>query len=270
MSISSKGARIAKKTETGLSDNTIGSIVKRLKSFMEWAQEKELHENRAFKKFEVFKHDASIIVLNETEINQIREVDLKGQERQEQLEKVRDIFSVGLVTGASISDLLSWTMANLIEDDGNYLISYVPEKTRGFAKTVEVPVYKEHIEIFKKYDLSNGPLLPKISNQKFNKYLKEIGKLAGIRQNISKSVIMNEQPKPESGEKYQFMGSHLMRRTFITESLKAGMEAQFIMNCSGHSDYSSFKKYVDYSDRDYKVKRHGQRWNRPDMKVSND
>ena len=65
-------------------------------------------------------------------------------------------------------------------DNGNSLISYVPKKTRGFAKTVEVPVYKEHIEIFKKYDHNNGPLLPKISSQKFNEYLKEIGAMAGI------------------------------------------------------------------------------------------
>lgn len=52
---------------------------------------------------------------------------------------------------------------------------------------VNVPLLKVPQAILKKYEgkLPNGLLLPVLSNQKLNSYLKEIGDLCGIGKNIT-------------------------------------------------------------------------------------
>lgn len=52
---------------------------------------------------------------------------------------------------------------------------------------VNVPLLKIPLAILKKYDgqLPKGELLPVLSNQKLNSYLKEIADLCGINKNIT-------------------------------------------------------------------------------------
>lgn len=78
---------------------------------------------------------------------------------------------------------------------------------------------KHALPILKNYNYS----LPVISNQKFNKYQKNIGKAAEI--NIPVHIVrysgINEIQMRYP--KHEFMASHMARRTFVTIMLEKGV-----------------------------------------------
>jgi len=47
-----------------------------------------------------------------------------------------------------------------------------------------------------------------------------------------------------SKPKYEFITTHVARRTFITLSLEKGMRPEVVMEISGHKDWRVFKQYI--------------------------
>ena len=84
---------------------------------------------------------------------------------------------------------------------------------------------------------------------------KEIGlcELAGI--NEATEIIRFKGPKRESVvyPKYELIGVHTGRKTFVTLSLEKGMTAEEVMSISGHKDYKSFKRYVNITEQRKKI-----------------
>ncbi|MBJ6119499.1 tyrosine-type recombinase/integrase [Pontibacter sp. BT310] len=237
------------KTIVGLDDSTIGCTVKNIKAFLSWAEQEGLHSNTAYKNFKVMKAEKEqIITLNDDEYQQLLDVNLGDDEK---LQRVRDIFVLGIAVGARVSDLLVLKHSNIAYKDGNYFIEYLPEKTiKHRSKPLSVPIVSnEAVAIIKKYNEQIESLLTKISKQEFNKLIKVIARRAKITDKVNKTktqggreVIIDVLPK------WQMLTSHCMRRTFITRALKAGLPVQLVMECSGHTDYKSFQRYIDFSN----------------------
>ncbi len=103
----------------------------------------------------------------------------------ERLEQVRDVFIFSCFSGLAYVDV-----ANLKEDnirksfDGNLWIITKRQKTNT---DVNVPLLDIPKMILEKYKgkLPNGKVLPIISNQKLNAYLKEIADVCGIKKNLT-------------------------------------------------------------------------------------
>src|SRR5690606_30659444 len=110
-----------------------------------------------------------IVVLTETELTRIYELDLGGRPT---LERVRDLFCFACFTGQRFSDILRFSAADFKDNKWIFLSA----KTK---KKVTVPCEGfiiNGLEILKKYDIG----MPKTSGQKFNDYIKEVGNLAEI------------------------------------------------------------------------------------------
>ena len=243
-----------KKTIVGLEDSTIGNTIKSLKVFLKWAQEEGLHSNEAYKKFKVLKpEDEQIITLSDDEYRKLLDVDLSDSEK---LQQVRDIFIVGAAVGARVSDLLVLKQENAVFREGRYFVEYLPKKTRKHRlKPLSVPVISsEAVAVIKKYEGRIETLLPAISDVKLNKHLKELGRRAKIDEKLNRTKTQGGRMiVVETVPKWKLLSSHAMRKTFITRALKAGMPAELVMECSGHSDYKSFQRYIDMSDAKYKA-----------------
>ena len=103
----------------------------------------------------------------------------------ERLEQVRDVFIFSCFSGLAYVDV-----ANLKEDnirksfDGNLWIITKRQKTNT---DVNVPLLDIPKMILEKYKgkLPDGKVLPIISNQKLNAYLKEIADVCGIKKNLT-------------------------------------------------------------------------------------
>jgi len=91
--------------------------------------------------------------------------------------------------------------------------------------------------------------LPVISNEKMNKYLKDLCELCGFNTMITKVCFRKGQRVEETYPKYELIGTHAGRRTFICFALSSGVPPQVVMKWTGHSDYKAMKPYIDIAEK---------------------
>jgi len=149
---------------------------------------------------------------------------LKKKMVSERLEQVRDVFIFSCFSGLAYVDV-----ANLKEDnirksfDGNLWIITKRQKTNT---DVNVPLLDIPKMILEKYKgkLPNGKVLPIISNQKLNAYLKEIADVCGIKKNLT---------------------FHLARHTFATTTtLAKGVPIETVSKMLGHTNIETTQIYA--------------------------
>lgn len=128
--------------------------------------------------------------LTEEELTTIKEKELSI----ERLAKVRDIFIFSCWTGLAYVDTKNLAYDNIKKGvDGNLWIITKREKT---DTPVTVPLLKVPLEIIEKYrDIQpDNKVLPILSNQKMNSYLKEIADLCGITKNLTFHLARHYSP----------------------------------------------------------------------------
>ncbi|WP_295433755.1 site-specific integrase [uncultured Prevotella sp.] len=140
------------------------------------------------------------------------------------LEQVRDVFLFSCYTGLAYVDVKELKASNIcISFDGKPWIMTRRHKT---DTPVNVPLLKVPLAILKKYEgqLPKGQLLPVLSNQKLNSYLKEIADLCGIQKNIT---------------------FHLARHTFATTTtLAKGVPIETVSKMLGHTNIETTQIYA--------------------------
>jgi integrase len=228
----------------GLALNTIGGAIKNLKVFLEVAFDSGLHKNTAFKnkRFKVEQEVTTQVYLTEQELQNLLGLDLSSKPR---LEAVRDYFVMGCRTGLRFSDFQSLTPENLIESKAGQLFQIRTKKT---GETVFIPLHAQSLHILQKY---NYQLPRMISNQKFNDYIKEAAKLAGIDTPTTTHRTEGGQPIERVCPKFELVTVHTARRTFATLAYKAGLPATSIMKITGHKTERTFQTYVKLDNQEH-------------------
>lgn len=158
--------------------------------------------------------------LTEDEIKKILELDLVS----ERLENVRDLFIFSCFCGLAYIDVAGLRKEHIRKSfDGNLWIMTKRVKT---GTNVNVPLLDIPQMILDKYkdQLPQGKILPVISNQKLNSYLKEIADLAGIKKNLT---------------------FHLARHTFATTTtLGKGVPIETVSKMLGHTNIETTQIYA--------------------------
>ena len=119
--------------------------------------------------------------LTEEELERILKKDFQSQ----RLEQVRDIFIFSCFTGLAYIDVYNLKKENICTSfDGSKWLKLHRQKT---ATPVNLPLLKIPLAILEKYEgkLKNNRVLPVLSNQKANSYLKEIADLCGIKKKLT-------------------------------------------------------------------------------------
>lgn len=140
------------------------------------------------------------------------------------LEQVRDIFIFACFTGLAYIDLANLRVYNIQKMfDGRLWIVTHRQKTNT---KVTVPLLPPALKILKKYEgkYLDGQLLPIITNQKLNCYLKEIADLCEINKNLT---------------------FHLARHTFATTmTLGKGVPIESVSKMLGHTNIQTTQIYA--------------------------
>ena len=145
--------------------------------------------------------------------------------------KTRDIFIFSCYTGLSYCDVRSLTERNIIRGmDGKYWISTQRKKNE---QPVKIPLLDKAMDIIKKYQNINfnleNSLLPVFSNQKINRYLKEVAALLQIDKKLS---------------------FHSARHTFATTvTLSNGVPIETVSKLLGHTKLSTTQIYARVVDQ---------------------
>lgn len=208
--------------------NTKGATIKRIKAAMNAALKEGLHDNQDFKNFRTIKEEVDNVYLTEEELDRLYEAQLTGYKA-----KARDIFLVGCYTAMRWSDYSRLTMA----DVHNNAIYFVHKKT---GQRVSVPLSPIVREILEKYDGA----MPKLSDVKLNKYIKEVCKDVGIDTPYTKVYTKGGERVVVTQPKYMFVSTHTARRTGATNMIKAGAPAYNVMLITGHTSEATFWNYV--------------------------
>ncbi len=223
--------------------NTLIDRFCRLRTFFLWCYNQDKTSNRPFDKFHLDEclYGTPIYITLE-ERNKLYETDL---EDRPQLAIQRDIFVFQSVVGCRVGDLYRLTKSNIV----NGALEYVQRKTSNTnPRTIRVPLNDIAQQILKKYENYEGPtLLPLISEQKYNKAIKEALKIAGIDRIVT--VINPLTREPEQKHLYEVASTHTARKTFIGNMYKKVKDPDLVSSVSGHKEGSkAFRRYREIDE----------------------
>jgi integrase len=215
-----------------LTNNTVGKYVSTLKTFLAWAEERGASIPKDYRKFRVDEEDVAVIALSMDEVRRIENLDVSNHPR---LNRVKDLFLFACYTGARFGDI---QMLH-IDDIHDTVWRLRMGKTRTETLIHLIP---QAFEILNKYRRFGR--MPQISSQRMNDYLKEIGKLAEINEPVHIVRYQGAKLIEKRGPKWQFLSSHIARKTFVTISLERGMRAEVVMSFTGHRNFKTLKRYI--------------------------
>ncbi len=224
-------------TVNTLNNITIAKQLSTLKTFLGYARRRGISVNFGYKEYSIKKDRLEVIALNQKEFDALRALDVDSNSR---LSQVKDIFLFSCVTGYRFSDLLQLKREHIKKNDIRLTITKTKEPSI-------VPLTRISREILEKYEERVLPL-PMISNQKFNRYVKELCELAQINDPVEIIRYRGAVREAKMYPKYDLVSAHTGRKTFVTLSLAKGIPAEVVMKITGHSDYKSFKRYVDVDE----------------------
>lgn len=172
-----------------------------------------------------------VLFLTKTDIAKIRQAELP-----EHLIAERDRFLLQCATGLRASDIARLKAEQL---HGGVLTLRL-QKTE---ELVTIPLTETTQELFGKVVASgyarNNQRVPAI---------REICRLAGITEPWTSTSRVNGQLVDKVGERWQFVGTHTARRSFICNLLAQGVGIEVIMSMTGHQSYDSIKAYIGIAD----------------------
>ena len=201
--------------------NTANKYALHLKTIVKGCVDFGFIVKNPFSKFKLKDTEVNKVFLVEDEINRLRYTIIKNN----RLSEVRDVFVFCCFTGLSYSDVKSLTSSDIEKGIHSDWIIKNRKKTKVRCR---IPLYDEELEIIDKYKnhpecIYNKTLLPVLSNQKMNKYLKEIAVICGIKKKLS---------------------MHTARHTCATYSLTQGVSISSVSDLLGHKSLRTTQIYA--------------------------
>lgn len=137
------------------------------------------------------------------------------------LQKARDLFLFQCYTGLAYSDLMSFDYSNCEEVNGKWFYHAKRTKTdTDFVFQLLAPA----VELLKAYEFK----IPRMSNQRYNDYLKVIGQMVGVDR----------------------LHSHMGRATAATLFLSKGMPINIVARVLGHTTLRQTTRYARTLNKD--------------------
>jgi integrase len=187
---------------------TVNKCIQRVRRVVKLAIAEGYLETDPFILYKPKRYVKEIVYLDVAELQKLEKVSLA----QERLIQVRDMFIFCCYTGLAYQEMNDLKNKHIVKGfDGNTWIKMVRRKTKT---PISVPLLPKAEEILHKYN-NLDIILPVISNQKFNSYIKEIAVLAGIDKKIT---------------------HHIARKTFATTILLYNdVPMEIVSDLLGHS-----------------------------------
>lgn len=211
------------RSKKGLAMNTSMKTMKIFKRILNWGVRNKWMKENPLSEFKcTFKWKVRE-VLDQEEIDRLAKKEFNIQ----RIDLVRDLFLFACYTGLSYSDVVNLKENHIIKGiDGNQWIRHRRTKTDALFNTPILPPaeailekYKEHPAVY-----DSAKLLPSISNQKLNTYLKEVQDVCGIKKSLT---------------------YHLARHTFATTiALANGVPLESVAKMLGHKKLATTQIYA--------------------------
>lgn len=211
-----------------ISNNVAMKHIQRLRKMITLAYNMEWVDRDPFVMFKPKMEKKEREFLTEMELQRIESLSCSI----DRLMTVKDLFVFGCYTGMSYVDIMKLKKDNvLLGIDGNNWIMTERLKTKTPVKIPLLPVVESLIEKYEDHPrtMFSGGLMPYLSNQKLNSYLKEIADMCGINKNLT---------------------FHMARHTFATTvTLSNGVPIETVSKLLGHTKIVTTQIYARVIER---------------------
>jgi site-specific recombinase XerD len=167
------------------------------------------------------------VVLTEAEIKQIANKEITS----DRLRLVRDIFIFSCYTGLAYSDVAKLEKSHISPgSDGEQWIQIKRTKTESMSKIPLLPIAESILKNYSNHSsLEGGQLLPILSNQNMNAYLKEVADICGIDKELT---------------------FHIARHSFATSiTLNNNVPIESVSRMLGHKSLRTTQHYAKVLDK---------------------
>jgi integrase len=206
----------------GIKNNSIVKYFKNLKTICNYAIKFELILKNPINLYSGKIKTVEAVFLTTEELGAIERYTFKI----ERLERVKDIFLFCCYSGYAPVDVMKLSRSHIIKDSTGQL--WIKTNRQKTGTKANVPLLPQALKIANKYLLTQDFLLPKISNQKMNAYLKEIADIIGIEKKLTWYVA---------------------RHTFATTvTLGNGIKIENVSSMLGHTTIRQTQHYAKVLD----------------------
>lgn len=227
------------------SQNTIQRELAIIKTFCIHARFLGLETHYQLDSLRLDKAKVEKIYLTFEELSRIEEIN--SDELTVSLDNAKDWLIISCYSGQRISDFMRFTENQIRIEEGKHFLEFTQMKT---SKLTTIPIHPKILEILKK---RNGKFPYRISDQKYNDYVKEVCKLAGIDEIVKGSKMLKTEKGNRKQEglykKYELVTSHIGRRSFAT-NFYGNIPTTYLINITNHSSEAMFLNYIGKSNKD--------------------
>lgn len=235
------------RTVRNCNNNTTVKYIKNFKKIINYCLANDWILKDPFVNYKVKIEKVERIFLSEEEIVKI----YIHEHPAERLKLVRDIFIFSCYTGLAYVDVDNLTKNHIVKGiDRQLWIHTYRQKT---STPTKIPLLDIPLEIINKYQdlpllkavktilVKYSYKLPKISNVKFNEYIKEVAKLC---------ETLNKQYNGDNKKvRWQMISSHTARRTFVTLNYGKGVDLDTLKLGTGHKQTKTLQTYIKMNDK---------------------
>lgn len=216
------------KSKRNCNHNTTIKYISNFRKILNICIRKGWLQKDPFLGFKMSKHEVERDFLTENELQAIASRVFET----DRLNHVRDIFMFSCFTGLAYADVQKLKRSEIARGiDGDYWIFTNRQKTETTSRIPLLPIAAEILEKYKDYPacINSGKVLPILTNQKMNAYLKEIADLCKILKNLT---------------------FHIARHTFATTvTLSNGVPIESVSKMLGHKNLKTTQHYAKILDR---------------------
>jgi integrase len=230
------------------SQNTIQREFVTIKTFCKHARYLGIETHSQLDALRIDRQKVDKIYLTLEDLTKIENI--SKNQLTDNLDNAKDWLIISCYTGQRVSDFMRFTDEQIRIEDGKHLIEFTQNKT---DKIMTVPLHNKVLEILKK---RKGKFPYKISDQKYNDFIKRVCELAEINEHTIGSKLLETKKgsgvyRKQSGtfKKYELVTSHIGRRSFAT-NFYGTIPTTFLIYITGHSTESMFLNYIGKSNKD--------------------
>lgn len=205
------------KTEQNLQLSTLNKAIQRFRKVISYAISESHLDKDPFYGYKAKRHKKEVVFLT---VEQLKALELKnfGIIR---IQQIKDMFVFCCYTGLGFKEMINLQYSHIIERfDGNEWLQIKRNKTK---RNYYVPLLPKAKVLIEKYRNETDFVFPRMSNPKFNAYLKEIADAVGIKINLT---------------------HHIARKTFATTVLLYNdVPMEIVSELLGHSKISTTQEH---------------------------
>lgn len=201
------------KVEKNLQLSTLNKAIQRFRKVLNFAISQNHLDKDPFILYKAKRIKKEVVYLDNNELNRLESHNFEIK----RVQQIKDLFVFCCYTGLGFMEMVNLKITDIVKGfDGELWIDIKRNKTQ---KSYKVPLLQQAIAILELYQNNqNDFVFPRISNTKFNAYLKEVAEIVGIKKNLT---------------------HHIGRKTFATTVLLYNdVPMEIVSELLGHSKMS--------------------------------